>query len=188
MIPLMVADFVARGWRLGSYRDAYEPEQDSVPQPFSRYGPPDDWADAEGSHQECWTGRTAKVNRVVRALIRYMVQNYTDERLAYAWDQTGRFFHQHELRGDHENEQKREFAEQVWKFEELTKAERNAWRERVLARYPSLEALAAHLINRQNRSAPTSATKVVTTGPIPGSDRTPAVEGHQTGCRIEPCP
>jgi hypothetical protein len=145
MIPGMLRTWLDVGWRFGSCLDFYMvPEDDNgaaTASPSEASGEPDEWEQAEGAHRMTWPQRDPEANRALRALIRHMVETFDNESAAYAFDRTGRFFTEHEIRerklGDPIFEK---FMEAERAFEKLSDGAKRRWRDRA-ARYPSLRDL-----------------------------------------------
>lgn len=147
-IPTEIRAWLDRGWRFGSYRDAYadhdaeEPDGERANVVEAEEGGDTEWDDAEKAHLRTWQQRSAEQNLALKALIRHMAETYDNLAAAYAFDKTGRYFTEREAREDvMKNPHVRKFADAARAFESISFEEKEKWRNRT-ARYPSIEELA----------------------------------------------
>ncbi|MEX0585345.1 MAG: hypothetical protein WD176_01785, partial [Pirellulales bacterium] len=139
LIPDILQGWLARGWRLGSYMETYqEPEDDAE-------GAADPAVPYEEDEMERWhslppTKRPKAFNRLMRALVRAMSERCNNLAVAYAMDQTKRYFEEHELKQNSSRAaEKWRQAEQA--FEEMPSEQQSAWQEHVEKHYPRLDRL-----------------------------------------------
>jgi len=143
-IPGIVRTWIDMGWRLGSYLDTY-PAPDDEASDETNATPlsidEDEWADAERAHLLTWKKRTPSVNRILKALIRHMVETYDNETAAYAFDATGRYFSESDVRERvMKDPHVDKFAAARRAYVEMSSVQQEKWRRRT-RRYPSLEQL-----------------------------------------------
>lgn len=155
LLPALIRSWIDRGWRFGSYADTYpdpyaesdeedrqESEHDgSAGDAETAIEHDEDWDEYDRARLLSWRRRSAKTNRVFRALIRHMAETYDNESVAFAFDKTGRYFTESEvLERRREDREVDKFAGAVREFQSMPLKEQEKWRRRTL-RYPSLEAL-----------------------------------------------
>ncbi len=127
--------WLRRGWRFGSYRDAYQE------QVIENDGDRDDGKSEENDERlpaRAPRRRSREFNQLFKALIRHLVESFDAEDVAFAMDTTGRYYTEEQCKVP---EPKPSVAEwEAWraKFDKLSARKRDAWRERV-AGYPSIE-------------------------------------------------
>lgn len=147
-IPAEIRNWIDRGWRYGSYRDDYPSEgaddddgPDCEDTGATQAGELNEFEIAEGIHRLSWRQRSAGDNRVLRALIRHMVETYDNVSGAYAFDKTGRYFTEYEIRNrDLSDNHVNQFMDCCRQFETMSLDEQEKWRKRT-QRYPCLQKL-----------------------------------------------
>lgn len=141
-LPLIadeLAEWIHLGWRFGSYRDSYLAEDDEDLDTAEADEGPDPWEVAEAQHHMSWRARGREVNRVLKAMIRHLVETQSNEAEAFAFDTTGRYFTAYELEDKGAKDCHREkFRAAQAAFQKMPEPERDKWRDRT-RRYPSLE-------------------------------------------------
>lgn len=144
-IPIVIHEWITRGWKWGSHRDRYAQAE------------PDDAEDnaeekvEEGTEDELLDElrgvplrkRPKELKRAFKAMIRHLAESF-DLSVAYAMDKTGMYF---EERPDWDSRtvspQERAFGQRKSEFEKQPEKAQSAWRKKVL-RYRSFE----HIVRR----------------------------------------
>jgi len=146
-IPDVIREWTNRGWRLGSYEDAYEQPEESEPEEVEDQGSEevdDEWEEMEHWPSKRPSLRPPEFNKLLRAIVRAMVESRNNLAVAYAIDKTKRFFDESQLKeGDSPAIKKwiaaqREFGTMPWD-------DQIAWRDRVMKRHPRMDRIVADL-------------------------------------------
>jgi len=143
-----IQNWLAHGWRLGSYTDPYGAkwrEQENLTVATKSKRPSKNWPDEDV--MEKWPAlppkeRPKHFNRTFRIITRMLADTRNADRLAYAMHQTQMYFTEEQLKGDRTPAMQR-FQKALDEFykEPYKKQERRI--NRILAAYPSLaEAIA----------------------------------------------
>lgn len=138
-----IRSWVERGWRFASYRDDYPTDDAEGPDAVAADSDVDaegnEWDDAEKAHLRSWQQRSAEQNRILKALIRHMAETYDNEAAAYAFDRTGRYFTEQQIKESRLDDRNiRKFVDATREFENMPFAQQQSWRDRT-ERYPSFE-------------------------------------------------
>ena len=133
-----------RGWRFGSYKDAYvEPDDASDGEPATVDSA--EFLLYEDGEREAWQRKTSRsrpreFNEFFRALIRTMAELHNNESVAYAMYKTQRFFTEGELK-DRDSRTIGKFRDAELEYRNMTSDRQLAWARRVSRRYPRLDQL-----------------------------------------------
>jgi hypothetical protein len=150
LIPVEVRSWIDLGWRLGSCRDKYAVEypddevQEASPRPDSLEDEAS-WPELDEDELESWATlpprkRPARFNRLLRALVRHMSETYDNLSVAYAMDQTKRYFDEEEVKkSDNPAVDAWRKAEQA--FMSMSDDEQTKWQKHVERHYPRLDRL-----------------------------------------------
>ena len=143
-IPDAIREWTDRGWRMGSYDDAYmsseEPESEDVEEPADQ-GADNEWDDAERWPGQRPSARPPEFNKLLRALVRAMVESHNNLAVAYAIDKTKRFFTQDQL-GEDSSAVKKWIAAQR-EYQAMGWEDQHRWEEGVMQRHPRLDRIVA---------------------------------------------
>jgi hypothetical protein len=139
MLEDQLRGWLAMGWRLGSYVDAYpEPEIDEEED--------EALGDAIGDDADEYVlptlpprRRPAEFNRIFKALVRHMAEGFDCWDVAYAMDRTGRYFTE-EQRKQKDDPAVGRWHEALREFDKLPQDEQFRWREKVM-RYRSFTSV-----------------------------------------------
>ncbi|MBL1217956.1 MAG: hypothetical protein D8M59_10730 [Planctomycetes bacterium] len=152
LVPEEIAEWYARGWRLGHNVDWYEeatPEPDEV---IEDEGCTEDDIvrdDIEVMHTWERRRRPRDYNLGFRALIRTMAESYNNLSVAYAMKETGRCLSEdHSLKAAPEKAQ-RQWNEAIEAYLSMTWDEQDKWRCRICRTYPRLDTLAKAMARGQ---------------------------------------
>ncbi|MFA9476939.1 hypothetical protein ACERK3_01405 [Phycisphaerales bacterium AB-hyl4] len=142
MIPDVLQGWLARGWRLGSYMETYpEPDDDAEEAPDPAAADEEDLEDEMDRWPSLPPSKRPKAfNRLMRTLVRAMSERYNNLAVAYAMDQTKRYFDEHQLKQDTSRAAER-WRQATRAFEELPPEQQSAWQEHVENHYPRLDRL-----------------------------------------------
>lgn len=131
---------IKRGWRLGSFRDAYpEPDDDDI-EPFDDElcDLPDDSDEIDRLHTLAVRRRPRGFNRLFKALIRHVAEGYGVDAVVYAMDKTGRYFDEQYVKNRPDDRIVKKWQEATREFRSLKYDDLLAWREQT-RRYPELK-------------------------------------------------
>ena len=145
LIPDELRSWIERGWRLGSYRDNYEQdeeedelESEAIEQ--VEFGSvDDDWDDLDKLPSTTPRRRPRDFNRLMKALIREMSELFNNQDIAYAMDQTDRYFTEDQLKGT-DTAVTRKWREALETWKQMSMNEQIAW-QRSVAGDPSIDKL-----------------------------------------------
>jgi len=146
LIPEVLRSFIDRGWRLGSYLEKYEgedeltTEDEADPCKSEETDGEDEW-----EAMEQWPGmrpqaRPPEYNKIFRAMIRTMVELYNNLPTAYAMDKTKRFFSEAEIK-DSDLPIVQKWRDAQYEFKCMTWEKKRDWLERVVKKHPDLEKI-----------------------------------------------
>lgn len=137
-----IGTWLQRGWRLGSYLDAYKADDESKTEgeESSELG---ETVEVDDDVMEAWPSmpprkRPKHFNKVLRAIIRAMAELHNNCAVAYAMWKTQRFFDEEEREGC-DSPAAKKFWDAVYAFEAMSLDEQVAWIERVKRTYPRLD-------------------------------------------------
>jgi hypothetical protein len=138
-IPLLIGEWIDRGWRLGSYEDAYAEEVEYKHDP-SLLEPVVDFSAEEEEIVGGWPtmsprSRPPQFNRFLRALAREMAAIYNNSGVAYAMYQTQFFFTEEQLK-DNKSRAATKFRDARCEFDRMTFDQQYDWREKLLRKRP----------------------------------------------------
>ncbi len=144
-IPLDIMSWLERGWRLGSFEEAYQDESDKptrerTPKTIAMYS-----HDDLGDEAEHWPtmnprSRPPAFNQFLRALVREMASLQNNWPIAYAIDQTKVFFTEGQLKGN-DARSAIKFQDAVRRFEGMSFDQQYDWYKRVIQKNPRLESM-----------------------------------------------
>ncbi len=140
-IPDTIRGWIERGWKLGSYRDAYLANQpdDDADEVAASLSSDDEFDRLERLHTLPKTRRDPDFNRFFKALIREMSDGYNNLSVAYAMDKLGRLLPNEKPKaGEQLSEIARRWRDACSEFDQLDSDAQTAWQDKV-AKYPSLE-------------------------------------------------
>lgn len=150
MVPFRIADWLNRGWRLGSYMDSYRRQRKSRTKHSIEPLSSKDFADHDEDEMDTWpsqppSARPAQFNRIFDAMIRTMAELHSNSSTAYAMSITKRLYSQSEVDSD------KQLADR-WnalceRFNKMSMDQQLAWRDRMMRRAPSLAQLASCMAN-----------------------------------------
>jgi hypothetical protein len=134
-IPVLIRDWIDRGWQLGSYEDTYEEELEEqtdllLTEPVTD-GPIEDEEVANRWPTMSPRSRSPAFNRFLQALAREMARLFNNWSVAYAIDQTKTFFTEKQLEGNKSRAATR-FRDAQFAFERMTFDQKYDWREKML--------------------------------------------------------
>ncbi len=144
-IPDEIGQWVYRGWRLGSYLEQYEEDEDRL----DVGGPEldidltaycmdeDDWPELTKLQATCHRSRPREFNILFQLVIRLMAERYNNLPTAYAMYKTQRFIAQRES-GVPDDPAARQFRAAKQDFKAMAAEQQAAWIRKVKRKYPSL--------------------------------------------------
>jgi hypothetical protein len=136
-IPWLIRDWIERGWRLGSYEDAYEGEVEYQHDPLLIEPIVDiDVEDEEGAKRWPMMGprsRPPAFNKFLRALAREMAGLYNNWSIAYAMLRTNTLFTEEQLKHN-KSRAAAKFNNARSEFDRMTFDQQYDWRQKVLRR------------------------------------------------------
>lgn len=151
LVPDALREHLDLGWRFGSYVDQYgnpEYRKSPPPEPSSRVPKPSrrDLRDDGTSEMLSltWKERSSYANAVFGAFIRHLAESF-DTSTAVAMERTGMFFDEKEVKGlpwESPTEVIRQWDKIRSDFREITQRRQTTWREKLIAKYHSLQAIA----------------------------------------------
>jgi hypothetical protein len=132
-IPVMIRDWIDRGWKLGSYENTYDEELE-YEQDLLLAEPIVGAEDEE--HEKRWPtmnlrSRPPALNRFLAALAREMARCYNNWDIAYAIDKTKTYFTEEHLR-ENKSRAAAKFRDAQAEFDRMTFEQQYDWREKVL--------------------------------------------------------
>lgn len=149
MIADEIRTWVDRGWRLGSYLDAYKAADEAESGEEEETVVIDEGDDDEWDEMERWPTmrpqkRPAHFNKLLRAMVRTMVELRNNEATAYAMAKTQLLFDDQELKTLDSPDKERFKASQneYWK---MPVDQQYAWQDGVKRKYPRLDRLVSEL-------------------------------------------
>jgi hypothetical protein len=144
-IPDDLCSWIERGWRFGSFADAYvDPtmSDDEEPTGDSETGSSDEDVLLEELPAKPPRNRPASFNKVLRALVRTMAELDNNAAVAYAIAKTQRFFDNVEnIAKENETPAIRKYRVALSEFEEMSFDERYDWRTKIMKTYPRLDRI-----------------------------------------------
>jgi hypothetical protein len=157
-IPDEIANWIERGWRLGSYEDAYEqPEATEDDSSEIAAESVDEWDEDDRLPTMNPRSRPLVFNQSLRALVREMARLHNNEATAYAIDRTKMFFREEQLKG--EPKAAIRFCDARKEFLAMTWDQQCDWREKVLRTHPRLDRIVAEVSARDAGSASSTPTR-----------------------------
>jgi hypothetical protein len=143
-IPDEIANWIERGWRLGSYEDAYkQPEETEDDSSEITTESVDDWDEDDRLPTMNPRSRPRAFNKFFRALVREMARLHNNESAAYAIDRTKMFFDEERLK--EESKAAIRFRDAQNEFSDMTWDQQYDWREKVLRTHPRLDRIVAEI-------------------------------------------
>jgi hypothetical protein len=142
LIPQHLKSWIARGWRIGSWKDNYVADDESGDDDVTIAidGGDDEWERSEALRRSPRRRRTTETNATYRAVIRHLAETYDRMEFAYAFDKTGRLFTEQELADEAQDPQVARFRAAMLEFAEMRDELQAAWRSKVM-RYRGLASL-----------------------------------------------
>ncbi len=142
-IPMEIRSWLDRGWRFGSYEDAYgKPDGRSKRTARKRIKCEWNWREDEDVvnrwPQMSSQARPASFNTLLRALVREMARLQNNVSVAYAMAKTKRFFTETELKSNDEGPANK-FRNAQAEFDGMDFEQQYDWKQGVIRRYPRLE-------------------------------------------------
>jgi len=145
-IPGAIREWTDRGWRMGSHKDSYVQPRESEPQDVelqdSEDEAGDEWDDMEQWPTKRPSHRPPEFNKLLRAIVRVMVESHNNIEVAYAIDKTKQFFDQRQLE-DLDSPAVKKWSSAKWEFQTMSWDDKGAWQERVMKRHPRLDRIVA---------------------------------------------
>ena len=136
-IPDTIRGWIARGWALGSYYNAYPSDLQETDEVDAIDH--DHFERMETLHTLPKSRRDREFNRLFKALIREMSEGYNNLATAYAMDKLGRLLaDENPHSGKPLSETGRLWIDTCREFDQLDHEAQTAWQDKV-AKYPSLE-------------------------------------------------
>lgn len=138
-----VRDTIARGWRLGSYADAYQEEEATVNDREVSPMTQGEWKNVENWPSMAPTERPAHFNDIFGFLIGIMATLSNNPSAAYAMEKTKRFFTEQQLKTD-ASDTVRKWLEARSEYEAMPWEKQYAWQKRTAKKYAPFDRLAVH--------------------------------------------
>ena len=136
-IPYEIGSWIDRGWRLGSYEDAYEQPEDTEDDSSEvTTESVDEWDEDNRLPTMNPRSRPRVFNKFLRALVREMARLRNNESIAYAIDRTKMFFDEKRLKED--SKAAIRFRDAQNEFSAMTWDQQYDWREKVIRTHPRL--------------------------------------------------
>lgn len=146
-IPADLKAWIDLGWRIGSYNDRYDNEDEEGEEQTETLDDDDAPFGTDPEFERQLERpmlppreRSKRLNLVMRALVRTMVEVHNDESVAYAMDKTKRHFTEHQLEHNDSVHAKQwcnarnEYLEMGWK-------KQCDWQDRIMRTHPRLDKL-----------------------------------------------
>ena len=143
MIPDEIARWIALGWHLGSLMDAYQdPNQSDSDDDGTEVVEDgiDDWEVMERWPSMTPRSRPAHFNKLLRAVVRTMVELDNNVSVAYAIFKTKRFFTETEQK-DYDSPAVKQFRKAESEYFAMPFEQQLAWQKRIKRTYPRLKPL-----------------------------------------------
>jgi len=141
-IPDDIRAWMDRGWRLGSYMDAYGTPAEEEEEQHSDQEEDDEWEEMEQWPRKRPRARPRHFNRTLMALVRAMAECYNNLPEAYAIHKTKRFFAEDEIANSNSTAAKR-YRDARQEYLTMSLDEQLNWREQVTRRCPRLDRIIA---------------------------------------------
>lgn len=144
-IVVEIRCWVERGWRLGSFLEHYEEDEDNRREPRLSITGDDCVFDDEHSEMADWPKRKpqkrpAAFNVVFKAVVRKMVELHNHLPAAYAMSKTQQFFVEDKWKTTREKDERR-FRDLYYEFESMPFDKQLRWMTKIKTTYPRLEQL-----------------------------------------------
>jgi hypothetical protein len=131
--------WLARGWRLGSYRDDYPDPLQAVAVDETTFSKRDAAYEAlERLHMLAPKRRGKEFNRFFKAIVRYLAESFVNSDVGYAMEKTGRYFSDEDIMQRGDKPRVKEWQAIREEFGKLSSEDQCKWRDRTL-RFPELK-------------------------------------------------
>lgn len=142
-IVVEIRSWIESGWKLGSFLDDYETDQETQREPPVEITGDD--CSFDGERTESWPSkkpskRPQAFNVLFQATIRKMVEIHNNVSVAYAMAKTHQFFTEEEVKRSHAKDVLR-FRNICYEFDQMPIDGQVKWMKRIKRTYPRLEQL-----------------------------------------------